>query len=423
MAYFDPQAAVVGAGLIPELIRKGQTIKKQQLQMPYVQPQAQAQLKLLQAQAGLTQAKAQDPLLGSGGGLTGGPGLSLGRARIRSLMTGQPLQVTQEDFDAGESYRKAQTQSLRQRGLWAYLPNSTKLQMLKQAQQKAAMGNRSSLDAILPQMSEQERQQLGITSDTGQHFTVGESPATGLETPKTIQHPTVAAMTNTPILKHHVLPEDQQQFGEMAAQTGSQLEKETSDATARNRTSSSASILSEIKGVDISPVMHYSGTGGASSYRADQFANAAGTLTGDKKQRFNDYQTFRKEMHKFITDTLRQSMATSVREGYVEKYIADAVTNMSQGIDNVLDNNPELALQRWNKLVEYLQHYHDSSLSRVKGGISGQEQFETGYQKGTALLIPNVPNSTQENIDHTAKQLGISPDEVIQRLKLKHGVR
>jgi len=127
-------------------------------------------------------------------------------------------------------------------------------------------------------------------------------------------------------------------------------------------------------------------------------------------------------MHKFITDTLRQAMATSVREGYVEKYVADAVANMSQGIDNVLDNNPELALQRWNKLIEYLQHYHDGYYAQVKGGIAGKEKFEAGYKRGTALLIPNIPGSTQENIDHTAKQLGISTDEVIRRLKQKHGV-
>jgi hypothetical protein len=410
MVAFNPQAAAAGGQAARSLLTS-----------PYVTPMAQAQLAQLQAQAALSQAKAQDPLLGQGGGLTGGPALALGRARVRSLMTGQPLQVTKEDWNAGESYRKAQTQSLQQRGIWAYMPSSSKLQMLKVAQEKAAAGDRSLLDSILPQMTPQEQQQLNVTTDTGQQLVPGQSPETGVQTPKTVQHPLVAAMTGTPAVQAHVPTEDQQQFGEMAAQTGSELEKETSDETARNRASTSASILSEIKGVNISPMMSYSGPGGAAAYRTDQLSNATGTLTGDRKQRFNDYQTFRKETHKFITDTLRQAMATSVREGYVEKYIADAVANLSQGVDNVLDNNPELALQRWNKLIEYLDHYHNSNLTRVKGGIAGQEQFETGYQKGTALLIPNIPNSTQENIDHTAKQLGISTDEVIQRLRQKHG--
>jgi len=418
--FFDPQAAATGAGIIPGLMEHAQKIRQQSLLMPYLQPEEQAKLGLTQAQAQLAQAKAQDPLLGMSG-MTGAPALAVNRAKVRSMMTGQPFQVTKEDWDAGEAYRKAQTASLQQRGTWSYLPSATKLQMVKQAQQRAAAGDRSFLDSILPQMSPQEKEQLGITTDTGQELAAGQSPATGLQTPKTVQHPVAAALTQTPAVQSHTTPEEQQQFGEMAAQTGSQLEKETSDETARNRAAYSGSILSEIKEQDISPVMAYSGTAGGLAFRNDQAANAAGLLTGDRKKRFDDYQTFSKQTHKFITDTLRQSMATSVREGYVEKYIADAVANMSQGVDNVLNNNPQLALQRWNKLKEYLQHYHDGSLARVKGGIVGEEKFEKGFQYKKGLILANVPGSTQENIDHTAKQLGISPDEVIRRLRQKHG--
>ena len=424
MAYDPWQAATRGSQLAQNIANAYQQAKQRKLLDPYLQPEAQAGLNLKRAQAQLAQAKAKDPLLGSGGSFTGGPGLTIQRARIRSLMTGQPFQITKEDVTAGENRASAQTASLQQRGNFAYLPDPTKLQMIKNAQEQAARGDRRALDALLPQMTSAEKQQAGLETDTGQELHAGQAATTGqpLQPPIPGQQAPVSAPPSQEAPTSPMHPEEQQEFADMAGQTGSALEIKTSDATARNRAAYSATILTEIKQQDLSPVMAYSGTGGAAAFRADQLSNAAGMLRGPRLKQFNDYQTFAKETHKFITDTLRQSMATSVREGYVAKYIADAVANMSQGVDNALNNNPALALQRWNKLVEYLDHYHDGAVARVKGGVAGQEKFEKGtvYKKG--LVLPNVPNSTQENIDHTAKKYGVSSDEVIQRLKQKHGV-
>ena len=51
MAYFDPKAFAAGAGGVTGLLSNIQNIKRQQMLMPYVQPEAKARTGLLQSQA------------------------------------------------------------------------------------------------------------------------------------------------------------------------------------------------------------------------------------------------------------------------------------------------------------------------------------------------------------------------------------
>jgi len=420
MAYDPWQAATRGSQVAQNIANAYQQAKQRKILNPYLQPEAKAGLDLKRAQAQLTQAKAQDPLLGSGGSFTGGPGLTIQRAKIRSLMTGQPFQITKEDLTAGENRAAAQTASLQQRGTWSYLPDATKLQMIKAAQQQAAQGDRSALDAVLPQMSSIEKQHFGLATDTGQELHAGQAATTGQPLqPPTAIGPAPEAQATPSVIS----PEEREEFKKMAGQTTGALEIKTSDQSVRKRVAMSGSLLSEMKKIDISPVQYYSGTQGVIDLKQDTAANFFGTLKGEKLKRYNSYNVFANQVHKLATDTVRNTLETSQRERYVSEYIAKTIFNKSQGIDNALHNNPSLALKLYNDFNKYIQDYHDGFYAEMTGGVAAKEALEKkrGYKQN--LIISNVPNSTQENIDFTAKQMGISTDEVIQILKQKHGVK
>jgi len=402
MVAFDPRAAAIGGQAARSLLTS-----------PYTVPMARANLAQLQAQTQLAQARAQDPI-----SLISGNDPAAQALKLNALKTqyGEQSDVYQN------ALRQYNAQMVYKEQLAKYLParflTQTGKSGLEEArtQQQIAPTGEPWAQAIRPTVGALAGALQG--QPQGMLPTVGAQPAQQALVQSGQQLPTQpAGQPQAPaVVAQQAVPGEQApEFAkELPAQYELLRQKTVTDPIVRQKVLYANNVENTLARMDSSVIPIYSGVKGQAKLLKDSALAQAGTITPD----YQRYQQFVADS-KLLSSQLRQFYGDSVTpEGMkrIEELANPTSIFLAGGAAlerfNAMKDTVRAELKTWQDALGIPEIYRKGKIYPSPRIVKGQDN----------LLIPGVPNSTQENIDHTAKQLGISTDEVIRRLRQKHGV-
>ena len=401
MVGFDPRAFAQG-------IAGGRSL----LEAPYTIPMARANLAQLQAQTQLAQARAQDPV---------------------SLISGQDpaaqalkLQALKDQYgEQSEVYKNAlrqyNAQMVYKEQLAKYLPARFLTQTGKSALEEARTQQQ-----IAP-TGETWPQAIRPTTATLTGVLQGQ-PQEMLPTPGTqfAQQPVtqvVPQVPTQPIVQPQAIPDPDKSFeaeqipefaGELPGQYELLRQKTVTDPVVRQKVLYANNVENTLARMDPNVIAMYSGAKGRAKLLEESALAQIGVMTPD----YLRYQQFIANSQ-LLSSQLRQFYGDSVTPAGMKR-IEELANPMSIFLAG------GAALERFNSSIDTVS----AELKTWQEALGTPDVYKKVkiypsprvVKKQKNLIIPNVPDSTQENIDHTAQQLGISTDEVIRRLKQKHGV-
>lgn len=146
-------------------------------------------------------------------------------------------------------------------------------------------------------------------------------------------------------------PEEKKTAQQQMHQTQEILNKKVGDDTARKAVAPLLEVAKVINGVDISPILPYTGFEGRMRYHGEQLINGSKTLQGlglKTTDRFRLAQAFHVQQAKLIADAVRQALTTSIRMPYV-MHMVMPLTSV-----DIWKSDPESAIMRFNFMKNYL---------------------------------------------------------------------
>jgi hypothetical protein len=159
-----------------------------------------------------------------------------------------------------------------------------------------------------------------------------------------------------------------QKYYEQYLQVESAISKQIADPETRKAARLFGNLLDEINKIDFAPIASFAGAGGLAKLKMEKAKLAAGKAVSDE---FKKYQLWINSQALFTTDSLRQALQTSVREGYVSKFIYRALQPQINTLRGLFETNPALAMQQFNSIKSFITGRYSNAIRASRFGVVG----------------------------------------------------